>query len=237
MTQAASRVPIRAVTFDAAGTLIAPREPVGQTYARIARQHGIYIEPEVLEARFRASYRNAPPLCFPHTPEGELSRAEQRWWRSIVRTVFAEVPRAVADKVFLDLFLLYGKGEAWEVFPEVRATLAELGRRGVRRAIVSNFDARLFGICTDLGLSEYFDAIVPSSRAGAAKPSPRIFWHALALLSVPAERALHVGDSWEEDVLGAAAAGMCGLWIDRTQPSEGQRIHSLAEVLDWVSTC
>ncbi len=220
-----------AVTFDAVGTLIEPREPVGQTYARIARQHGVRLNPELLEARFREAYGNAPPLCFPDLGEEAVSHLEQEWWREVVRAVFSGVPWATVDRIFADLFRFYGGGEAWRVFSDVVPTLSELERRGIRRCVVSNFDARLFRVCADLGLAPRFDAIVVSSRAGAAKPAPEIFFRALAPLRVRPEQAVHVGDSWREDVLGAQAAGMRALWIDRSQPPTSGRIHSLETVL------
>jgi len=58
---------IRAVTFDAAGTLIAPREPVGATYARIAAAHGIAADAATTAAAFRRAFAAAPPMAFPGT--------------------------------------------------------------------------------------------------------------------------------------------------------------------------
>ncbi len=228
------RVPLLAVTFDAVGTLIEPREPVGQTYAWVARRHGFSVDPDLLERRFRKLYRSASPLCFPGTPETRLLDAERQWWRKIVRGVFAELPQPIVDDVFSELFHFYGTGRAWRVYSDVIPTLAELERRGVRRCIVSNFDGRLLRICAEAGLASFFDAIVISSRAGAAKPSPQIFFQALASLAVRPDEALHIGDSWLEDVLGARAAGMWALWIDRGQPPASGRIDRLQTVLDCL---
>ena len=48
--------------FDAAGTLIELREPVGETYARVARKHGLALPPDRLEAAFRVAFTTAPAM-------------------------------------------------------------------------------------------------------------------------------------------------------------------------------
>ena len=64
--------------------------------------------------------------------------------------------------------------------------------------------------------------------AGARKPDPAIFAPALELARCGPEEALHVGDTPEEDVAGASAAGIRSLLIDRT--GNGGDISSLAEI-------
>ena len=53
-----------------------------------------------------------------------------------------------------------------------------------------------------------FEKVIISSEAGADKPAPHIFEHALGALNVPAANALHVGDDPARDWAAAAAAGM-----------------------------
>ena len=53
------------------------------------------------------------------------------------------------------------------------------------------------------------------ASAGASKPDPAIFEYALELAGCSAARALHVGDSLEEDVNGARAAGIEAVWLNR----------------------
>jgi len=66
-----------------------------------------------------------------------------------------------------------------------------------------------------LGLAEMLDGIVTSAACGARKPSPEIFEHALGVAGVAAHDALHVGDSFAEDVDGARAAGIEAVLIKR----------------------
>ncbi len=71
-----------------------------------------------------------------------------------------------------------------------------------------------------LGLASYFPTPVISEEVGVAKPDPGIFRAALAQEGVEAEEALYVGNVWEVDVLGAAAAGMRAVWVSK-EPARG----------------
>ena len=68
----------------------------------------------------------------------------------------------------------------------------------------------------------------PRPSAGARKPDPAIFAAALELAGAPPDEALHVGDTPEEDVDGARAAGIRPLLIDRE--GTGGDISSLEEI-------
>ena len=59
------------------------------------------------------------------------------------------------------------------------------------------------------------DAVAVSEDVGATKPAPAIFRFALARLGVVPERATMIGDSWENDVLGALGCGMTAVWLNR----------------------
>ena len=57
------------------------------------------------------------------------------------------------------------------------------------------------------------DALAISEEVGAVKPDPAIFRYALAELGV--QKATMIGDSWENDVLGAIGSGMSAIWLNR----------------------
>lgn len=200
--------PLRAVSFDAAGTLFHPVRPIGELYAMVAARHGIAADPTTLHERFRAAFRKAPPLAFPPLPEHELRRREKAWWHAVVREVFAETPVADFDAYFDALFAFFGSGDAWRADPDAAPLLARLRAGGLRILVVSNFDARVRGVLAHLGLAAAIDAVTISSEAGAAKPDPRIFVRALADAGLRADEVLHVGDTAREDLPAARAAGL-----------------------------
>lgn len=203
---------IRAVLFDATGTLIALRERVGETYARVGRAHGVEIAPWRLEDAFARVWRRAPPLVFPGVPHAEVAAHERAWWREVVRQTFlaadsARRPRDL-DACFAELFDHFAGAGAWRARPGALAALRALRAEGRATAVVSNFDGRLRGILDELGMGALLDAVVLPADAGAAKPDPAIFALALARLGVPASAALFVGDDARRDLAGARAAGL-----------------------------
>jgi len=103
----------------------------------------------------------------------------------------------------------------WSVaIPEAPAVLEGLRRQGLRLAVVSNSNGTVAEILHAVGLAPYFDAILDSAVVGFEKPDPRIFRHAAAALGVRAEEAVHVGDLYSVDVLGARSAGCRAILLD-----------------------
>jgi len=227
---------VAAVLLDAAGTLIRPSEPLGETYAAVARRYGVEVEAEKLAQAFAEVFGDMPDLAFEWTSMDELRRLERDWWRMLVHRVIAWTGSSIGDfdTFFETLYEHYAQGHAWECFPEVPAVLEGLRSRGCKLAVVSNFDSRLPGILHAVGIQGHFDAVIYSSEAGSAKPDPAIFRQALDALGVAPERAIHVGDSPRADFGGAIAAGLAGLLIRRAHPpAAGSRqvIRSLDELL------
>src|SRR5260370_23745547 len=83
---------LRVVFFDAAGTLIVPREPVGESYARMARHYGVHTSGAAVNAAFKRVFHETPALAFgPRLPAEELRRLERQWWRELVVATFARL--------------------------------------------------------------------------------------------------------------------------------------------------
>jgi putative hydrolase of the HAD superfamily len=66
-----------------------------------------------------------------------------------------------------------------------------------------------------VGLGAFFQCAVSAHEHGIAKPDPRIFWHTAERLNLAPEAVLHVGDDAALDILGARAAGMPCVWLNR----------------------
>lgn len=116
----------------------------------------------------------------------------------------------------------------FEPFPDAAPALRELRSRGVALYCVSNWDISLEEVLDRCGLGELLDGTISSASAGARKPDPAIFAQALEQAGCGPEQALHVGDTPEEDLVGARAAGIRALLIDRAEG--GGDIDSLKEV-------
>jgi putative hydrolase of the HAD superfamily len=81
--------------------------------------------------------------------------------------------------------------------------------------VVSNWDVSLAERLDETGLLPLVDAVVSSAEVGVLKPHPAPFERALELAGVSAADAWHVGDSVEEDVEGARAAGIRAVLLAR----------------------
>jgi putative hydrolase of the HAD superfamily len=204
---------IRAVIFDAVGTLLHLREPVGATYARFAAARGARIPASRLEEAFRRVLA-ATPLPAPEPGEGSAQAAarERAGWREIVRRSFRAADQSVRvddeDALFDALWTHYAQPEAWTVAAGAEDALDALAASGRVLAVLSNFDQRLRPLLAALGLRGRFRAVVLPADAGAAKPDRRIFEVCLDRLGVPGPRAVYVGDHAVRDVKAARAAGL-----------------------------
>lgn len=230
---------IKAIFFDAAGTLMKPHRGVGESYARFAAKYGVTVTPSELSERFRICFGKAPRLAFPGAPEDSVAALERDWWKQLVAQVF-EPWRSFEkfDDFFDELFAYFAGASAWRLYPEVLDTLAALKQRGLHSSVISNFDSRLVPILNGLGVGLFFEQIFVSSRVGYAKPDPQIFRAALKHHGLKPEQSLHVGDSEVNDLHGANSAGLRGILVDRREDAAasggGERVTSLRSILDLV---
>jgi putative hydrolase of the HAD superfamily len=201
-----------AVLFDAAGTLIRLREPVGVTYSRIARDFGVDLSSRRISDAFHRVFARAPAMVFPSASIREIPGLEREWWRQIVQATFLAAGRTICfrdfEAFFDTLFRAMGQPEAWCEAASARGLLIELRTRRWATGIVSNFDRRLFAILEGLDLAPLLDTVVLASDVGAAKPDPAIFHRALEQLGVPPCNAVVVGDDPEQDLASARKAGL-----------------------------
>jgi putative hydrolase of the HAD superfamily len=113
--------------------------------------------------------------------------------------------------------------------------LEELRSRGVKIAIVSNCSESTRELLVKTGVAALADALVLSYEVGMAKPSPRIFRHALEQLGASADEALFIDDQ-PVFCAGALALGIDAVQIARDEirggvPGAGIRVvRSLREV-------
>ena len=121
------------------------------------------------------------------------------------------------------------------LYEDTVPTLQYLRDTGFKLAIVSNWDTPLDPLTERLGIAHYFDIIVAShdARVLSAKPDPHIFNYTLAAVEVSAEEAIHVGDTYEADIIGAKNAGIRPILIDRDGTQTGrwnETIRNLTEL-------
>ncbi len=212
---------IRAVTFDAFGTLIdTGRDVLIHVSRAVCQDHRPSLAPEKLLETwdryfFGAQYDEFQNLAV--TTEDSLAKTLADYG------IEAE-PRPYVEM----LERMWSHARA---YPETARVLARLD--GLPRAVVSNADdAFLKEILSKNGLA--FDHVVTSEGARAYPPRARIFEVALERLRAEPEQVVHVGDSLTADVEGAGRLGIRTVWVNRTGVVRGttdpQPDHEIADL-------
>lgn len=217
---------LRALLFDAAGTLIRPREAIGATYSRIAADHGAAFPAERLDEAFVRVFASMPPMVFPGLAGAAIREAERGWWRECVRRVFRAADQMATcddfDACFETLFAHYAKGDSWCLMPDAAEALRALRDRAfplplpLRMAVVSNFDHRLPALLDALEIGSFFEFVAIPSLTGAVKPSAEMFLWALERLDLPPSQVAMIGDSQREDLDASAQCGLLAIGVGET---------------------
>ena len=202
---------IRAVFFDAVGTLIEPFPSAVDVYLEIGRRHGSRLAHGEISRRFRAAFSAVDEIDWQAEWRTDEPREERRW-RSIVAAVLDDV--SDTEGCFRDLWQHFSRPEAWRCMDGAAELLAELERRGYSLGMASNFDARLRSVAGGLAALRPVRHFIISSEVGWRKPARAFFDCVLATAGMPAEEILFVGDDPINDEQGARAAGMNVVLLD-----------------------
>ncbi len=197
---------IKVVFFDAEGTLFSIYPSVGHVYARVAQSFGLKVSPERIQRRFlniyqkrRGNWQINPESCF----EGW----QEIFWETMKSFGTLSDPEAA----FQMCYECFARKEFFKLSPATLETLQFLRDNGRRLAIISNWDERLRRLLKELKLEWYFEKLFISCEIGLAKPDPTFFLFACREMDITPEESLMVGDSLEDDVLGARKAGLWAL--------------------------
>ena len=193
---------VKALFVDAAGTLLRPREPIGVTYARFARQRGHTADPVQIEHRWRAAMKAG-------SGQRQVGDGRLYWSRVVAESVGVE-----DERLFEDLYEWYATPKAWWIDTEALVVLGRIARQGVRLGIISNWDRRLRTLYQRFALERMFSVLICSAEHGVEKPDPWIFRIACRTAGVSPRQAIHIGDDAEKDVAGANRAGLLGMLYD-----------------------
>jgi putative hydrolase of the HAD superfamily len=207
---------LQAVCFDFYGTLIRWRQHLEPTVRKVAARYGLALDWE----RYQDARKHVTAAYDACTPDRGTAAMIER-----LIAGYQDFLRELGAREHLDQL-------AWEIaqydhaffspanavlYPEVVPALAALRGKGLRLGVVSNFHVPLHNLLEEVGIESYFDVVIAShdSRVRCEKPQARIFELALAALTVAPAHALHVGDDYQADVLGAHGAGLHAVFLDR----------------------
>ena len=156
------------------------------------------------------------------TLDGSLSDDEARLER--IRGICRRYGLQPDESAIMEAALAYAR-----LVPSVPELLDALRGRMMIGVITNGPSARQRGKLKRFDIRPTdLDALAISGEVGATKPGPAIFRYALAALDVAPEGVTMVGDSWENDILGALGSGMAAVWLNRyrlTCPDPGLAVE------------
>jgi HAD superfamily hydrolase (TIGR01549 family) len=214
---------LRAVLFDVDFTIAKPGPELGpEGYQRLGERFGLQLEPaRYAEARAKAieGIRRHP----------ELEHDEEIWvafTERIIRGMGGNTDSAYDCAVAMTK--AWEHAEHFELYEDALPVLEELRSHGLKLGLVSNTGRDLEAFVVHHGLA--VDAVLGSRAFGRTKPHPTIFQETLKRLGVAPTDAAMVGDSPEDDVEGARAAGIRAAFLldrDERYPEIPDRLPDL----------
>ncbi|NQI84705.1 HAD family hydrolase [Streptococcus suis] len=207
---------MKALIFDVDDTLydqIQPFERALERHIEVAREQ---IEPLYL------SFRRYADEVFEATATGKMSLKDSHIYR--MKHALADFEYQVSDATALAIQIDYdyfqGQIELSPVFPEI---FSWCQAQGVAMGIITNgpYRHQLRKIRT-MGLVNWFELehVLISGQVGITKPNPAIFQLMEERLGMSGEDICYLGDSFENDVVGAKAANWKAIWFNHRKRVE-----------------
>jgi putative hydrolase of the HAD superfamily len=196
--------------LDAGGVLANPN---WERVATVLAHHGVAVEAAAL-ARAEPHAKRTLDTADAIRTSTDLSRAG-RYWELVLARAGVTAPAEPLAAAWAELRDYHARLNLWEsVIAGVPEALTRLRARGLRLVVVSNANGTLRQKLVRVGLADRLDIILDSHELGVEKPDPRIFEIALERAGITPDQALHVGDLYQVDVVGARAAGVAAVLVD-----------------------
>lgn len=223
----------KAFFFDFGDTLASTDPPFIYRIAMAMRKAGYEITDREFEAEYvKADYK----LFFKHREMGGITPRQHREWffpllyeslepiRDLNR--FRENLRREMSGIDFSRSLVAGAEELLDF----------LKGKGYLLAVISNNDGYTEEKCEEVGIRRYLDYVFDSTRLGMVKPDPGIFKHAADAMGISPSDAVHVGDMYGTDVMGALHAGADVIWfngrgMDKFDDTDVPEVCELSEII------
>lgn len=234
---------IRTIFFDAGFTLLTPSTSIPEICQQVCQRLNLHIHLEAVKERMTQAqdYFLRQMRLNRHTWSSEPAIRElwTGYYMNILRPLVEEHDE---QRLYLLAHAIneeFEKHTSWRLYDDVLPTLKALKQHGYTLGIISDWGIALGPILRGLKLTRYFDCLLISAVTRHAKPSPALYELALQRANAIGDYTLHIGDSYIHDVLGARAAGITPVLLDRAQRLTTENvdcllIHSLYELLDLL---
>ncbi|HEY7356648.1 MAG TPA: HAD-IA family hydrolase [Ktedonobacterales bacterium] len=234
---------IRTIFFDAGFTLLRTSPSLAEICQDVCQREGVPADLEQISRQLpeAEAYFSEAIKANRRTwaSEAAITRFWNGYYKALLRPFIAAENEALLERCAQEIIREFDQHTRWELFPDVLPTLQALQGRGFTLGIISDWGANLASIISGLGLPRYFDCLIVSAVTRYAKPEPGLYELALRRVGAIPDYAIHIGDSYIHDVLGARAVGITPILIDRPGHLRADEvdcllIRDLREVLDLL---
>ena len=232
---------IKAIFFDWFNTLAHYYPPREELESQALKELGFDVSPKALSPGLYLAdkyiYEENARLPIRQRSREDQTRLYTRFHRIILKEAGITAADNIVSKLLSRMFELNNTMK-FVLFDDVMPTLKMLKEKNLKLGLLTNLQTEVDSMCRELGIAAYLDFTVTSAEVGADKPQPPIFLKALELADVKAAEAIHVGDQYQNDVLGARGVGISPILLDRadyyTEITDCPRIRSLNEVNKYL---
>lgn len=210
---------IRAVFFDAGYTLLAPHPSIADIVVAACAARGLSVDRAAIDAAFPHAEATLRRLARanPHTwsDEAEIERMWVSYFTELLRPALSDASAGEVHDAAHVVEDAFNEATSYALYPDVIPALEALKARELTLGVISDWGVGLGLVLRHHDLVQYFDFAVISAAVRRAKPDPELFQTALRRADAIPDYALHIGDSYVLDVLGARATGITPILIDR----------------------
>ena len=232
---------IKAIFFDWFNTLAHYHPPREELESQALKELGFAVSPKALSPGLYLAdkylYEENARLPIRQRSREEQTKLYTRFHRIILKEAGINADDNIVYKLLARMFELNNTMK-FILFDDVSAMLKDLKEKNLKLGLLTNLQTEVDSMCRELGIAAYLDFTVTSAEVGADKPQPPIFLKALELAQVQPAEAIHVGDQYQNDVLGARSVGISPILLDRadyyTEITDCPRIKSLSEVSKYI---
>jgi putative hydrolase of the HAD superfamily len=209
---------VKAVFFDWFNTLVRYEPPREKLHSELLSEFGITVSPRDLMPGLLA----ADNFFYSEAKRSSLSKMSPQQQAAFYvhygEILFREAGLSLDKNTMAQIIRRWPEMRdkmQFVLFEDVLGTLVELKQDKLILGILTNATRDAVAVQKKLGLQPYLDFIVTSEEAGVEKPDPGIFRLALEKAGVAASLAVHVGDQYDMDIVGARGVGINPVMIDR----------------------
>lgn len=238
MTRASGKIKKtkKAFFLDFGDTLASTDPPFIFRIAMAMRKAGYEISDREFEAEYvKADYR----LFMKHKEMGGITPRQYReWFFPILYDSLAPMPdinrfrenvRREMSGIDFSRSLVAGAAELLDF----------LKGKGYLLAVISNNDGYTEEKCEEVGIRRYLDYVFDSTRLDMVKPDRAIFKYAAEKMGISPTEAIHVGDMYGSDIMGALHAGTDVIWfngrgMDKFDDANVPEVSELSQIIGLV---